>query len=243
MTGEWVDWHRGYEGDHPHARRLRLVQARIREALGRSPPGEIRVLSMCAGDGRDLLGVLPDHPRRDDVRARLVDLTSELVTAGQREISRQGLAGVEFVCADAGVTTAFTGGVPADLVLACGVFGNVSDADVHRTVRHFRDLCAPGATVIWTRGRFAPDLTPVVREWFRQEGFAELAFDTIPGTTASVGVHRLRSAPRRFRPGLRLFSFLPKEQRPSQRGRADPGSKPGGVSRTRAKARIRREKR
>jgi hypothetical protein len=32
------------------------------------------VISLCAGQGRDLLGVLADHPRREDVRARLVEL-------------------------------------------------------------------------------------------------------------------------------------------------------------------------
>lgn len=220
MPSEWVDWHRAYEGDHPHTRRLRVVQERIREALDRSAPGEIRILSLCAGDGRDLLGVLPDHPRRNDVRARLVDLTPELVAAGREEIARQGLTQVEFTLADAGTTTAFAGAVPAEIVLVCGVFGNITDADIRNTVDHLPELCAPGATVIWTRGRFEPDLTPTVREWFREDGFEELSFFTIPGTTASVGAHRLSVSPRPLRPGVRLFSFLPKEERPSNPHRA-----------------------
>ena len=227
MTNEWVEWHRGYEGDQPHTRRLGKVQERIREALSGAPRGPIRVVSMCAGDGRDLLGVLSDHPRREDVRARLVDVTTELVDAGRREIARQRLAGVEFLLGDAGSTAAYSGAVPADLVLACGVFGNITDEDVRNTVDHLPELCARGASVIWTRGRFTPDLTPTLREWFREAGFQELAFDTIPGTTASVGVHRLAIDPRPFRPGLRLFSFLPKDERPSSRKRAgDPAPGP-----------------
>ena len=218
MPNEWIDWHRQYGKGRLLTRRLQRVQERIRETLDRSRPGRIRVVSMCAGDGRDLLGVLTDHPRRNDVRARLVDITPALVGAGRREIARSGLGRVEFVLGDAGTTSAYSGAVPADLVLACGVFGNLPDADVRNIVRHLSDLCAPGATVIWTRGRFAPDLTPALREWFREEGFEELSFDPIPGTTASVGVHRLRAVPRRFRPGVRLFSFLPKERRPSRQG-------------------------
>jgi hypothetical protein len=38
-------------------------------------------------------------------------------------------------------------------------------------------LCRPGATVIWTRGRRPPDLTPQVRAWFSENGFGEVAFD------------------------------------------------------------------
>ena len=219
MTNEWVDWHRAYEGDHPHARRLEVVRDCIREALSRSPPGPIRIISICAGDGRDLLGVLSDHPRSGDVEARLVDLTPELIESGRTEVSRRGLRRVEFVLGDAAAARVYAGAVPADVVLACGVFGNITDADVRNTIDHLPELCAKDATVIWTRGRWEPDLTPAIREWFRAAGFAEQSFTTIPGTTASVGVHRLAIPPRPFRPDELLFTFLPKGERPSSRAR------------------------
>ena len=34
----------------------------------------MRAISVCAGQGTDLLGVLADHPRAGDVRGRLVEL-------------------------------------------------------------------------------------------------------------------------------------------------------------------------
>ena len=119
---------------------------------------------------------------------------------------------------DASNTDAYAGAVPAQVVQVCGVFGNISDADIRTTIHHLPELCAEGAQVIWTRGRFAPDLTPSIREWFREAGFREVAFLAIPTTTASVGVHRLTAAPRPFRRGVHLFSFLPKSERPSRRG-------------------------
>ena len=61
---EWVQWHEEYAPGQPLALRLGLVQDLIRSALDERPPGPIRVISMCAGDGRDLLGVLAGHPRR-----------------------------------------------------------------------------------------------------------------------------------------------------------------------------------
>jgi hypothetical protein len=223
MTGEWVEWHRAYTEDPSMGDRLRLVQSRICEALHRRPPGPIRVISACAGDGRDLLGVLAEHPRRRDVRARLVELSPELAAAGRDRAAREGLRDVEFIVGDASSTSAYSGGVPADVLLFCGVFGNISDADVRATIRHLPELCARDATVIWTRGRFEPDLTRAIRGWFAEEGFGELSFETVPNTTRSVGAHRLTAVPRPFRPEVKLFTFLPREERPSTLARDHPG--------------------
>ena len=228
--GEWVAWHRGYDTSPGHAGRLAAVQAMIRSALDRAPAGPIGVISLCAGDGRDLLQVLPVHPRRGDVRALLVDLEPELVARARARAARSGGAGVMAVVSDASITTAYAGAVPADVVLACGIFGNITGRDVRRTIQHLPELCAPGAAVIWTRGRFQPDLTPTVRRWFADAGFEELAFVTVPGTTAAAGAHRLVAAPRPFRSGVRLFTFLEKELRPSSRGgraqRDQPAARP-----------------
>lgn len=217
MPDEWVEWHRGYDGPHPHSQRLRLVQERIREALAAAPPGRIRLVSLCAGDGRDLLGALEGHPRAPDVTARLIEQSPELVEAGRK---RAAGTGIEFLLGDAGSTRTCAGAVPAEIVLVCGVFGNISDADVRTTIEHLPELCAHRATVIWTRGTWPPDLTPSIRSWFRDAGFVEESFQPIPGTTSSVGVHRLGGAPRPLGAGVRLFSFLPQDERPSSRGRS-----------------------
>jgi hypothetical protein len=214
---EWVQWHRGYDGDQPLARRLQVVRECIRRALDACPPGPIRLVSMCAGDGRDLLGELPGHPRVADVSARLVELDPELVRRGQERAAAAGLQSVGFVRGDAGISDAYAGAVPADLLLVCGVFGNVTDEDIEGTITHLPGLCAPSATVIWTRGRFAPDLTPSIRAWFAAAGFAEEVFIAVPDSLASVGVHGLHRPPQAFRPGVRLFTFLEPDQRPSHR--------------------------
>jgi hypothetical protein len=217
MSSEWVAWHKGYDGDQPQAKRLKVVQQLIRDALGRARPGRIRVISHCAGDGRDLLGVLSSHPRAGDVRGRLIELEPELVAAGRERVSRLGLQGIEYVQGDASTTRSCAGAVPADLVIICGIFGNISNADVKGTIDHLPELCAPNASVVWTRGRFEPDLTPTIRAWFAEAGFEELKFVAIPDSTAAVGAHRLLHAPRSFHDSERLFAFLPRELRPSTR--------------------------
>ncbi len=214
-ASEWVEWHAGYSAGHPRAQRLAVVQRVIREVLDRFPPGPIRVVSLCAGDGRALLGVLAAHPRCGDVTGRLIDLDPTLVEAGRRALSALPCRGLEFVRGDASLASVVRGAVPADLVLACGIFGNITEEDVHRTVRHLPGLCARGASVIWTRGRFDPDLTPRIRAWFREAGFEEVEFVPLPGSPASVGHHRLVGASGSPEWTGRLFTFLPPSDRPS----------------------------
>jgi hypothetical protein len=110
--------------------------------------------------------------------------------------------------ADAGTTDAYLGAVPARIVLVCGVFGNITNDDIWRTVSSLPSLCAPRAAVIWTRHRRPPDLTPDLCDWFEQAGFAEEAFDAPEGTYFAVGAHRLVGDPQPLAPGQRMFTFL-----------------------------------
>ncbi len=212
---EWVAWHDGYEPGSPLWRRLAIVQGLISTALDSCRPGPIHIISLCAGDGRDLLGVLPGHPREADVSARLVELDPELAQRG-RDRAREVAPQVELVTGDAANTSAYADRVPADIVLVCGVFGNITDEDVHHTIDQLATLCAPDATVIWTRGTFSPDLTPTIRVWFMEAGFTELDFIAVPDTTVGVGANRLTSTPRVFAPDVQLFTFLARAKRPSQ---------------------------
>jgi hypothetical protein len=198
---DWARWHDAYDDDSPLARRLVVVQERIHELLDRTPPGPIRVVSLCAGQGRDLLPVVASHPRGADVRARLVELDPRNVAAIPPRPN------VEVVQGDAALLSAYAGAVPADVVLACGVFGNVTDADIEHTIEHLSMLCAPSAAVIWTRGASAPDLRPAIRRWFAENGFEEEFFLAEPDSFG-VGVHRFIGEPRPLDPAVKLFTFV-----------------------------------
>ena len=192
------------EPDSRLARRLAIVQHPIAVALDAAPPGPVRVISMCAGEGRDLLGVLPDHPRGGDVTGRLVELDPELA----RRARAAAPQGIEVRADDAASTSAYEGAVPADLLLACGVFGNIPDSDIPRTIRTLPSLCAPRATVIWTRHRRPPDRTTLAREAFAAAGFEELAFEAPDDFLFGVGAHRLARDPAPFEPGVEMFAFV-----------------------------------
>ncbi len=151
-------------------------------------------MSVCAGDGRDVLVVLAERPDADTVQAVLVERDPALAEAARQYAADAGLVNVEVRIADAGRAASYRDAVPADLVLLCGVFGNVTDDDVRRTVSAVPQLAAPGATVIWTRSRRAPDLTPQIRAWFADVGCDEVAWNAPADELFSVGVHRCAGA-------------------------------------------------
>jgi hypothetical protein len=207
MTTHWQDWHRGYDDpDSSLSRRLVAVQAALREALDVAAAGPVALLSLCAGDGRDVLGVLATHPRGGDVRALLVDSDPALAGAGARAAGDMGLHGVEFLVGDAGSTSTFAHAAPFDVVLLCGIFGNISEDDIAATVAAAPSLLDHDGTVIWTRHRRAPDLTGAIRTWFTQAGFAEDRFVEVADSLASVG-RATFARPRGRSVPSRLFTF------------------------------------
>jgi putative methyltransferase len=206
---DWAAWHGAYDDPaSPLSRRLRAVQGRIRGALAELPSGPVRALSLCAGQGRDLLGVLYDHPRRDEVTARLVELDPVNTAVAERAARRAGLTGIEVVTGDASRTDAYAGAVPADLVLICGVFGNITDTDIERTIALLPQLCATGAFVVWTRNRQPPDITGQLCRWFDKYGFENVWLSPPEERGYGVGSHRYTGEPVPLERGVRLFTFI-----------------------------------
>jgi hypothetical protein len=142
------------------------------------------------------------------VAGLLVELDPANVSEAQRRLTETDIPGVRAVVGDAGRPDAYVGAVPADLMLVCGVFGNISDDDVHRTITALPMFLAASGTVVWTRHRRVPDLTDRIRAWFRDSDFNEESFDS-PGTERfSVGMHRFGGAPRKLiDEGQPLFTF------------------------------------
>lgn len=205
---DWSDWHEAYARDGSGlADRLETVRAQVRRRLDDTAPRPVRVVSACAGDGRDLLGVLAERPDAERVTALLVELDEGLADRA-RESATPYDGRVAVVRADAALSEVYADAVPADLVLLCGIFGNIGDDDIRSTIRAAPQLCAPGAEVVWTRHRGEPDATPMIRECFVEAGFEEVAFVAPAGVEWSVGVHRLVADPAPLEPGRRWFTFF-----------------------------------
>jgi len=208
-TPFWVRWHDDYDDPtSDRAQRLSVVQMRVRQAIDASPAGRVRLISACAGQGRDVIGSLRDHPRAADVSALLVELDQHNARVAREGVVAAGLSGIKVVQGDAALTGVYRDAVPADVLLLCGILGNISNDDVQTTIASASRLCAPNATVIWTRRRHSPDLTPEIRDWFAEAGFDEVAFDSPGADRFAVGTCRLTRDPLPFQDDLRLFTFL-----------------------------------
>ena len=160
------------------------------------------------GPRRHRRAALPPAPRRRT--ARLVELDPEIAAVARSTAAEAGLRNVEVVTGDAALVSAYAGLAPADIVLACGIFGNVDDADIRRTIDGLPQLSRPGATVLWTRTRRDPDLTPSIRTWFQEAGFDEIGFDYEQDSLFSVGAQRFRGETPSLDPTAKLFEFLPR---------------------------------
>jgi len=205
---DWYEWHLQYEDPDSHlAQRLATVQSRIRDALDEAPPGPLRAISLVAGQGRDLIPVLASHPRGADVTARLVELDPRN-TAVAQELANglSSVDSVDIVTGDASLVEAYAGLVPADLVLLCGLFGNITDEDIRATISAARGLTRTGGMVIWTRGRFTPDEFDWVASVFEENDF-ERVFVSAPGPRYGVGQHRHTGPVLPLPPGS-MFTFV-----------------------------------
>lgn len=217
MTKDWQQWHRHYDTpDLSLAQRLNAVCRDLRRALAEVPcgaDGVVRLTSICAGEGRDVLPVLVEQNGGRPVRALLVELDPTLAQRASTTAAKLGLSGVEVRRADAGTIDTYLDVPPAHVLLVCGVFGNISVDDVRRTVATLSALLAADGIVIWTRGaqNTDRDRSQEIRACFAEHGFTEMSFTRTEDGVFRIGMHRLAAEPADVstaQPGTRMFTFV-----------------------------------
>lgn len=206
---DYLAWHEAYDDPESSlSRRLAMVQQHLRAELDRRE-GPVRIVSACAGDGRDILGVLAEAEDADDVEVTLVEVHPELVErARAAAVKLPAGARVDVRQADAGSTDSYAGAA-ADVLLLVGVLGNITDEDLATTLGALPQLVAAGGVVIWSNGYDAARRAPRIRRLLADAGFAEVAVDPFDWEDgALLGVARFEGRPEPLVPGRRLFTFV-----------------------------------
>src|SRR5215475_2953214 len=124
---DWATWHDLYEVSTPLKERLLAVREQIAAAAAKVTGQSLHLVSICAGDGRDVIGTFAAADARHDVHATLIESHPALVARGQAAVAQLGLARrLTFRCADATQSSTYVDLRPAHLIVLSGVFGNLT---------------------------------------------------------------------------------------------------------------------
>ncbi|GAA3775543.1 hypothetical protein GCM10022225_74380 [Plantactinospora mayteni] len=170
----------------------------------------MRVVSVCAGQGNDLVGVLTRRSDAYRVHAALIEKDPRNVSAAREGAATAGLDGITIMCADAGDFAAYRTAVPPTWSFSLPYWAT-SATRIRATIAPLSRPCAPGATVVWTRRRRDPDCprqSGAGSPGWAWVGFTERAFDAPPDALFSVGVHLFHGQPESPPPSGRIFTFV-----------------------------------
>jgi hypothetical protein len=203
---QWL--HRYDDPDSSLSWRLRQVQAWLREDLDNRAGGSVKVLSVCAGDGRDIIDVLAGREDASQVRSVLLEAHPGIADRARARADAAGITGLTVRVCDAADTGAYGDAVPADLVLLVGIFGNISRTDISTVISTAPQFCAPGATLIWSRGRDRDDINDRIRAEFADAGFTELGYtESELSSRPAIGRVRYDGPPMPLDTAKHLFTF------------------------------------
>ena len=213
---DWHEWHREYDNPQSElAARMRTVQRHVAEVVAQCAPGPVTVVSICGGEGRELIGALQNHPRRLDVRGRLVELDADNAAVARRRAQEAQLDRFEVVTGDAGVTDSYDGVGPADVVVVSGVFGQLDDDDQMRTIEFLRAICKQDAYLVWTSYRRDEERLEKLRRFLDDRGFEEVEFECLDGDTYrfTVAVSRHTGSLQPFVKHQKIFTYGSSQRR------------------------------
>ncbi len=204
MGKDWIEWHAQYADPNSGlAHRLEAVRRELTRLLASHPK---RLVSVCAGRGEDVLPVLAGSS--PGTEAYLIETHPRLAAEARQCAAELDLDQVQVLERDAGTVTSYLDIGLADVLMLCGVFGNISDDDILRTIDSIPLLLAQGGHLIWSRSRRQPDITPRIRQHLNNTGLVELEFIAPADDLWSVGVNRLEGGFDGNQPDGEMFTFI-----------------------------------
>jgi Putative methyltransferase len=220
--GRWSSWHDEYEREDSELHlRKSGVQENIAAIVDQSPAGPVTIVSICGGQCREVIGALEGHPRRADIRGRLVELDPDNAAFASDWTKRAGLEDLEILNGDASLAKSYEGLPPVDIVVISGVFGHINNADRMRLIGFARQILRKDGFVIWTSHSLGGGKAEEVRQHFRNFNFNEESHVTLPGKFGfTVTRSRYLGEPLPFEVGATLFKFGSSRSDPTETAHA-----------------------
>lgn len=207
----WDEWHKHYDHSSLLQARLQIVRGQISLAFNECDPGLIQAVSICAGDGRDLIHTTSNHPRRNDVRAFLIDKNEQSIARGKLAAEQVGLSQqFHFLKADARLSRSYIGIVPANIIILVGVLGHVRHKEIVRLVQNVPMLCKAGGWLIWAKKlKIHTNHNQVlsVRNLLQRSAFKEVQYEETGLDGFAVSRAQFIGPTTPLDPARRLFEF------------------------------------
>jgi hypothetical protein len=208
-SGKWSGWPQVAYRRENYQQRLRVVKVHLAECLNDAAQGPLRLVSLCAGDGRDVIDVLQSNRRRNDVGAWLVELNGQSIADGALHMKASGLEKlVNFIHADATDYLTYQTLVPCDIILLCGVWGHVPVNERALLVRALASFSKPGGSLIWTRGiSRGMDRLNEIQSQFANSSWERVRLSFTPNDKWAISTHRYCGPSLELPASGRIFNF------------------------------------
>jgi hypothetical protein len=205
---DWWEWHKEYSvaDSYPSLRR-EAVSYHTARALCIAPAGPIRVMSVCAGQGLDIISGFVGDAHTANVDCVFLEYDPRNALEAASNLSVVGLRSYEVRVCDAGLCDSYAGSGRANIMYLVGLISHLSDAEISSLIAAIPNLCSQGAQVIWTVPKSNPEVVHMATSKLMEAKFDQVLRTDI-GSVGMVVTSQFMGVPQsRLEAGSRIFTF------------------------------------
>ena len=176
-SDKWTEWHEEAYNDInslPY-QRTEIVKDLINKYLSEIDK-DIVVISIGAGQSRDILPVLIGRKDNDRITTYLIDTDIECLNYAKNYAKDNNIINVHIVDMDGSLVKNYKDIPKADLIIFCGMMTQKNTDEVKKLANNIKLICNKDAQIIWSRHGYDKDYSTPFRNVFNENFYKELDF-------------------------------------------------------------------
>jgi len=176
-SDKWTEWHEEAYNDInslPY-QRTEIVKDLINKYLSEIDKN-IVVISIGAGQSRDILPVLIGRKDNDRITTYLIDTDIECLNYAKNYAKDNNIINVHIVDMDGSLVKNYKDIPKADLIIFCGMMTQKNTDEVKNLANNIKLICNEDAQIIWSRHGYDGDYSTPFRNVFNENSYKELDF-------------------------------------------------------------------
>lgn len=176
-SDKWTEWHENaYNNTNSLAyQRTEIVKNLINKYLYEINKNVV-IVSIGAGQGRDILSVLKERKDNNRIFTYLIDTDMECLDYAKNYAEKNNIINVNVVNIDGSLTENYKDIPKADLIIFCGMMNQKNTEEVKSLANNMKFLCNEDAQIIWSRHGYDEDYSTSFRNVFNENFYKELDF-------------------------------------------------------------------